>query len=73
MIFQRTCKCCLGHELYKSRYRKLERLMNLVLLRPVRCGSCNRRWYKFLGVKAIPRGKRGYGSREKQEMRRASA
>jgi len=71
MIFRRVCKSCLSDELYKSRYHKLERLLNLVLLRPVRCGSCSRRWYKFLGVKAIPRGKRGYGSQNRQH--RASA
>lgn len=53
-----ACPVCGGGELYESRYRPLERLLNLFLLRPVRCGACYQRLYKFLWVRALPRRKR---------------
>lgn len=64
MVFEGKCPVCGSDELYKSHYRHVERLLNLFLLRPVRCGSCFRRTYKFLRVTVRPRRRREYGTQK---------
>ncbi len=49
------CPFCYSQKIFKSRYRGLERLLPLVLLRPVRCGECSRRHYRPMFYRAMQR------------------
>jgi hypothetical protein len=50
------CSRCGESKIYRSRYRHLwERALLLLLLRPVRCGCCERRYYRFIGFEALRR------------------
>jgi hypothetical protein len=46
------CKHCGSHEGFTSRPRNLveEHILPLLLLRPVRCGDCDRRYYRSVSV-----------------------
>ncbi len=44
----RDCPKCYSREVFQSRYRGLERLLTLFLLRPVRCHNCLQRHYRPL-------------------------
>ncbi|HEU5451054.1 MAG TPA: hypothetical protein VFU76_03660 [Terriglobales bacterium] len=50
------CSRCGEFKIYRSRYRHLwERALLLLLLRPVRCGCCERRFFRFVGFEALRR------------------
>jgi len=40
---------------YKSRFSHLEYLLLLLLLRPVRCRDCDRRYYRLIFLEALHR------------------
>jgi hypothetical protein len=42
----RTCPRCCSWDIFKSRFRTLEFILPLLLLRPVRCGDCYMRLYR---------------------------
>jgi predicted Zn-ribbon and HTH transcriptional regulator len=47
-MFRRLCPRCLSWYIYKSRFWHLEYLLLLLLLRPVRCRDCERRYYRLI-------------------------
>jgi hypothetical protein len=55
LTFDRKCPLCGFHKIYKSRFRNLEVLLPLTLLRPVRCGKCESRYYRPLFYATRPR------------------
>jgi hypothetical protein len=56
ILFNRRCPRCLSWEIYKSRSRRLDFFLQFVLLRPVRCGDCNRRYYRAVFMSVLDRG-----------------
>ena len=54
-MFRRTCPRCLSWYIYKSRFCRLEYLLPLLLLRPVRCRDCDRRYYRLIFLSALHR------------------
>ena len=61
MALQFRCPECGGFQGFRSRPRTfIERyFLPLFLLRPVRCGDCFRRSYRFALVRALPRHRSG--------------
>ena len=52
-MFRRLCPRCLSWYVYKSRFVHLEYLLLLLLLRPVRCRDCARRYYRLIFLEAL--------------------
>lgn len=52
-MFRRLCPTCLSWYVYKSRFWYLEYLLLLLLLRPVRCRDCERRYYRSIFLPAL--------------------
>ena len=48
LTLSRHCPFCYSEEVFRSRFRGLEFLLPLFLLRPVRCNACFQRHYRFL-------------------------
>ncbi len=46
LTFREACPNCGSQEIYRSRYRGLEYVIRLFMVRPVRCGSCMKRHYR---------------------------
>lgn len=40
----RNCPSCHGWKIYESRFRWFDQVLRLFLVRPVRCGECDRRF-----------------------------
>jgi ribosomal protein S27AE len=55
LTFDRHCPRCGSGKIYKSRFRNLEVLLPLSLLRPVRCGKCEFRYYRPIYYAALSR------------------
>jgi hypothetical protein len=55
LTFDRNCPRCGSLKICKSRFRNLELLLPLALLRPVRCGKCELRCYRPIYYPALPR------------------
>jgi hypothetical protein len=53
VAFDRKCPRCSSWEIYKSRFRTLEFLLRFALLRPVRCGDCEQRFFRPLIYAAL--------------------
>jgi len=58
-MFRRVCPRCSSWNIYKSRFRHLEYLLPLLLLRPVRCGDCSLRHYRMIFLSTLRRYYRG--------------
>ena len=54
-MFHHPCPRCSSGDIYKSRFWHLEYLLPLLLLRPVRCGVCNARYYRLIFLSAFRR------------------
>jgi hypothetical protein len=54
-MFRRLCPRCLSWYVYKSRFSHLEYLLLLLMLRPVRCRDCDRRYYRLIFLEALHR------------------
>ena len=52
-MFRRTCPRCFSSYIYKSRFWLVEYLLPLLLLRPVRCRDCGRRYYRLIFLSAL--------------------
>lgn len=46
LSYDHNCPRCASSKIYKSRFRHVEHLLPLALLRPVRCGKCDIRYYR---------------------------
>lgn len=55
LTFSRSCPRCSSWDIFKSRFRILDYILPLFLLRPVRCGNCYRRHYRPLFYPALER------------------
>jgi hypothetical protein len=53
-MFRRLCPRCFSWYIYKSRFWYVEYLLLLLLLRPVRCRDCERRYYRLVFLPALP-------------------
>jgi hypothetical protein len=55
LSFDHNCPRCASWKIYQSRFRSVERLLTLALLRPVRCGECDMRYYRPIFYAALQR------------------
>jgi len=60
-VFRRLCPRCLSWYVYKSRFFHLEYLLLLLMLRPVRCRDCERRYYRLIFLEALQQKNPGDG------------
>ena len=58
-MFRRTCPRCFSWYIYKSRFWLLEYLLPLLLLRPVRCRDCEKRYYRLIFLPTLHRQSSG--------------
>lgn len=55
LTLSRICPTCSSWDIFKSRFRTLDFILSLLLLRPVRCGDCYQRYYRPLIYSALDR------------------
>jgi hypothetical protein len=59
LTFSRICPRCSSWEVFKSRFRTVDFILSMLLLRPVRCGDCYQRHYRPLFFPALDRYQTG--------------